>query len=335
MTASIHNEPTPQALGAVLKQLAALTPAQQTLLRQVGNHSDPVTAASLAEQLGLHVSSIRETIDTLISLGLVQRHTLPSQGRGRPSLGYTTNLLVDPSFPAEMLSQFAEAMFMWLRSSDLDHVQVCQQIGAHWGDEALRSMGVPDHAQYGRASKDFCLENHMEKICLFLSALGFQAKKTPEHPTSFTLSGSPLSSDDGVDPLALIVRRGLVERILDRTATSNATYTYREDHDNPLLVTVELSSTHLEAPLPEVESMTTIRFFGGSAEVAGTETLTLDPDSSVDTVSELIDQLGETNSALRSVLAVSTFLINADVAGLGTHIPQGCTVDVLPPFAGG
>lgn len=328
-------DPTPQALGAILKQLAALTPAQQTLLRQVGSHSDPVTAAILAEELGLHVSSIRETIETLISLGLVQRHTLPSQGRGRPSLGYTTNLPVDPSFPAEMLTQFSHAVFTWLRASDLDHVQVCRTIGAHWGDEALRSMGVPDHAQYGKASPDFRLENHMEKICLFLSALGFQARKAPDHPTAFVLSGCPLSNGECVDPLALNIRRGLVERILDRTATRNATYTYQEDRNNPLLVTVELTSTYLDTPPTPVEPVTTVRFFGGSAELAKTDAITYPQTGLPDTLGELVHQLGESHPALRDVLAVSTFLVNTEVADMTTPLSHGSTIDVLPPFAGG
>lgn len=335
MTAPMTLAPTPQALGTVLKQLAALTPAQQTLLRQVGNHSDPVTAATLAEQLGLHVSSIRETIDTLLTLGLVERHTLPSQGRGRPSLGYTTNLPVDPSFPAEMLSQFAHAVFTWLRSSDLDHVQICRQIGAHWGDEALRSMGVPDHAQYGKASKDFRLENHMEKICLFLSALGFRAMKSPDHPTSFILTGCPLSNGSCVDPLALNIRRGLVERILERTATSNATYTYEEDRNNPMRVTVELTSTHHDpAPVPTAPE-TAVRFFGGSAELAGTDRLTFTQGEAPTQLGDLILQLTRTYPALGPVLDVSTFLVNTEVADIATPLPLGCTIDVLPPFAGG
>ena len=83
--------------------MAALTPAQHALLERISQHATPVTVAELAQEAGLHVSSVRETLEGLFAVGLVEKQQLPSSGRGRPALGYSTTTPADPSFAAQML----------------------------------------------------------------------------------------------------------------------------------------------------------------------------------------------------------------------------------------
>ena len=79
----------------------------------------------------------------------------------------------------------------------------------------------------------------------------------------------------------------------------------------------------------------TVRYFAGAqvADGTGEETLPL-PDGTAlpDLVTRLADRHGPD---LARVLTAASFLIN-EVTGAGDRlIPDGATVDVLPPFAGG
>ena len=70
-------------LAETLAAMAALTPAQHALLERISHHATPVTVAELAQEAGLHVSSVRETLEGLFVLGLVEKQQLPSSRRGR------------------------------------------------------------------------------------------------------------------------------------------------------------------------------------------------------------------------------------------------------------
>lgn len=74
-------------LNGIFSVVARLTPAQKSLLRKIAMHSSPATVAALAEESGLHVSSVRETLDSLIAMNLVSSEKMPSTGRGRPAFG--------------------------------------------------------------------------------------------------------------------------------------------------------------------------------------------------------------------------------------------------------
>ena len=50
-------------LAETLAAMAALTPAQHALLERISHHATPVTVAELAQEAGLHVSSVRETLE--------------------------------------------------------------------------------------------------------------------------------------------------------------------------------------------------------------------------------------------------------------------------------
>jgi molybdopterin synthase sulfur carrier subunit len=74
----------------------------------------------------------------------------------------------------------------------------------------------------------------------------------------------------------------------------------------------------------------TVRYFAGARAAAGTPTATV-PDGV--SVADLADQAGP---ALAKVFGASSFLVDG-VSWKDRHapLPSGCTLDVLPPFAGG
>ena len=230
----------PGDLQSVLTTVASLTSAQHALLSQISRHSSPVTVTELAEENGHHVSSVRETLEALYALGLVTREQLPIRGRGRPAHGYITYTPTDPAFPARMLEQATQAVFSWLRESADDPKAAAFGIGAHWADAALKMNRVPDHAT-SAFRPGFRLVDHMDKIRLFLTAMGFAAAAHPEEATSLVLGACPYTDPDDPDPLALELRRGVVERILERTSAGKADVAYLPDPANPVRVLVRLT----------------------------------------------------------------------------------------------
>ena len=310
-------------LAETLAAMAALTPAQHTLLERISHHATPVTVAELAQEAGLHVSSVRETLEGLFALGLVEKQQLPSSGRGRPALGYSTMTPADPSFAAQMLHQLTSSLLAWLRVDAADPAASVREIGSRWADAALETMAVPDHSHNSnrRPVRDtFSIASHLGKVRLFMNAMGFASVPHP-----FTEPGTP-------DDLALELRRGIVERVFERTATGFATWSLESDPEDPLRLTVYIRRLDEANPKP---LSTTLHFFGGAAEAAGGYMRELPSDETPATLGELIDQLSSEGPELARILAVSSYLVNERSARLDAELAPGARVDVLPPFAGG
>lgn len=316
----------------VFNVLASLTSTQHGLLAQISEYSEPVTVTELAKSTGLHVSSVRETIERLYALGLLERKLKPTNGRGRPALGYITLLPSDPAAPAQMLIQAVTAFITWARKNCENPLQVAYEIGQYWGDLALDMMNVPDHSAYKIMPKDFKLRNHLAKIRFFLTQLGFAVTASTEMQTALTVTACPFTDPDDPDPIALQIRRGIIERTLDRTAVGLVDINYVTDVRNPIRANVFfVEKALLRGEQPSI----TVKFYGGSAEEAGVEQLTISEDEVPESLGELIDRLSEEKPSLGAVLQVSSFLVNREIADRKSRIPEGAVIDVLPPFAGG
>ncbi|GAB2939367.1 MoaD/ThiS family protein [Micromonospora polyrhachis] len=78
----------------------------------------------------------------------------------------------------------------------------------------------------------------------------------------------------------------------------------------------------------------TVRYFAGARAAAGVDEEAVPLSPSLDRLAEsLVDQHGP---RLATVLAAASYLVD----GVAWHdrqapLPQGATIDVLPPFAGG
>lgn len=322
-------------LADILAAMAALTPAQQALLERISHHASPVTVAELAREAGLHVSSVRETLEGLFHLGLVEKQQLPSLGRGRPALGYSTTTPADPSFAAQMLHQLTSSLLAWLRADAEDPAASVREIGARWADAALETMAVPDHSHHaGRHSlgDDFNVAGHLGKVRLFMNALGFASVPHESDPLAVVLTACPFTEPGAPDDLALELRRGIVERVFERTATGYARWSLEADPVNPLRLTVFIRPIHDARPKPLV---TTLHFFGGAAEAAGGYVRELPSVEVPSTLGELLDVLRAENPGLARILDVSSYLVNERSARADTELVPGARVDVLPPFAGG
>lgn len=322
-------------LAETLAAMAALTPAQHALLERISHHATPVTVAELAQEAGLHVSSVRETLEGLFVLGLVEKQQLPSSRRGRPALGYSTTTPADPSFAAQMLHQLTSSLLAWLRVDADDPAASVREIGSRWADAALETMAVPDHSHNPkrRPVRDtFNVASHLGKVRLFMNAMGFASVPHESDPLAVVLTACPFTEPGAPDDLALELRRGIVERVFERTATGLASWSLEADPVEPLRLTVFIRPLQEAHPKP---LSTTLHFFGGAAEAAGGYVREIPSAQTPGTLGELIAQLGDDNPALARILDVSSFLVNERSAGLETELVPGARVDVLPPFAGG
>ena len=280
MTDTSHSRP----LAETLEAMAALTPAQHALLERISQHVTPVTVAELAQEAGLHVSSVRETLEGLFAVGLVEKQQLPSSG---------------------------------------------------WADAALETMAVPDHSHgiARRAMRDnFNIAGHLGKVRLFMNAMGFASVPHESDQMAVVLTACPFTEPGAPDDLALELRRGIVERVFERTATGVASWSVEVDPINPLRLTVFLRP--LDEPNPKPLS-TTVHFFGGAAEAAGGYMRELPASETPATLGELVARLGAENPELDRILEVSSFLVNERSARLEAELMPGVRIDVLPPFAGG
>lgn len=79
----------------------------------------------------------------------------------------------------------------------------------------------------------------------------------------------------------------------------------------------------------------TVRYFAGAAAAAGAEQEQVSLDSTA-TAGTLLEQLSaQHGQGLTRVLAVCSVLVDGARATPATPLPDGGTVDLLPPFAGG
>lgn len=76
----------------------------------------------------------------------------------------------------------------------------------------------------------------------------------------------------------------------------------------------------------------TVRFYAAARKAAGVTELQLEPASAM----QILDKAVEAHPNLAQVLPQCSFLLS-EVAlhDLNTQVPEGATLDVLPPFAGG
>lgn len=205
-----------------LRRVAALSPAQRTMLTALGAAGEPVTAAALADEVGVRSSSARETLDVLVASGLVRRRRMPVTGPGRPAFGYESVAPTDTDGPLAMFLDILASMADVLRASHPTPAPAAQEIGRAWADRMV-GTSLPDHAAHDdTAYADLALEDHVDKIAFFFSALGFGAS-VGEDRHRIACRACPFMRDGVVDGLVCEMHRGMTERVIETTSHGRAT----------------------------------------------------------------------------------------------------------------
>lgn len=130
----------PQPAWASLVARAGLSPARRRVLRAVQESASPVSAAELAQDLGLHHNTVREHLESLVKQGMVSMTPVSTGRRGRPTLRYQ----VTAPDPVEVLVSYTtllDAVAQTLGEGE-EARQVALTIGRRWAAESATQPGV-------------------------------------------------------------------------------------------------------------------------------------------------------------------------------------------------
>lgn len=115
-----------------------LSRARTTVLQTLQERPEPTSLAELADATGLHVNTLREHLEALLALNLVDREQAPASGRGRPAWLYRA---IDDSEPSEYAGLAAALASVITRTSSTPSEDALQA-GRTWGVEL--AQGRPD-----------------------------------------------------------------------------------------------------------------------------------------------------------------------------------------------
>lgn len=130
-------------------------------LRQV---PEGLGAQELAEQLGLHVNTVRFHLDRLVDDGVVARHTEERSGPGRPRLTFTS--LAAPGTHGDRRSYrlLAEILASYVAGATDDPVTAGMEAGRTWGHYLTERPGP---------YRDTDQESSMHELLRILEDIGF------------------------------------------------------------------------------------------------------------------------------------------------------------------
>lgn len=150
---------------------------RQRVLELVREHDEPVDAAELAAQLGLHTTTVRFHLDALCSEGVVERTRMTRAGVGRPRTGYRA--------VRERLDyrSLAEILALELGDTVDKRRRRAEAVGRRWAEriagEEAASQEVSDHTERGRA-----LEEQAAMVAKVFDRMGFGPVLTPPEPST-------------------------------------------------------------------------------------------------------------------------------------------------------
>jgi len=127
-------QPTP-----VLEAPVALSGQRLRVLEYVRAHS-PVRVADAAAALDLHANTVREHLDAVVELGLVERSLARTPGRGRPATLYRASA-ADPAVAMRDYAGLATALAGQLARTSAHPERDARAAGVEWGRELIDECG--------------------------------------------------------------------------------------------------------------------------------------------------------------------------------------------------
>lgn len=173
------------------------------MFAKVRDQPEPVTLAALVRLTGLHENTVREHLDGLVRVRLVERRRSEPQGRGRPAWLYSA--ADTGSFDAEYAGLAAALARTIVATSD-QPTQAAALAGEEWGHDLARARGAaPSEAVEAR--------QHVLKV---MDDLGFECEVDARSPAQVRLTRCPLLEAayrhaDVVCAVHLGIVRGILE----------------------------------------------------------------------------------------------------------------------------
>lgn len=154
---------------------------RQRVLELVREHDEPVDAAELAAELGLHTTTVRFHLDALCEEGLVERSRMTRAGVGRPRTGYRA---VRDRLDYRIL---AEILALELGDTAGKRRQRAEAAGRRWA-ERIRDTGTHQDAvgqpvSGGSVARD-AAEERSAMITTVFERMGFDPELVPAEKSS-------------------------------------------------------------------------------------------------------------------------------------------------------
>lgn len=126
--------------------LRSLSQQRAIVLEALQRQDDAVTAAGLADELGLHVNTAREHLDALVERGLVERLRGPVAGRGRPAWTYSAAGQHEPDPRVREYVGLTIALAGHIHRTSSDPVAEGLDAGHAWGQALVAGEPLPRSA---------------------------------------------------------------------------------------------------------------------------------------------------------------------------------------------
>lgn len=166
----------PVGIEDMMAQLATASPAQRKVLHALTDIGREATVVEVAEYLGIHKNSVRETLIPLLEQGLVVRRTHSPEGRGRPAMYYEIAVLEDAARLQRQSTELLIAAASAMAQADDGGEQLADAMGRNWGQQyvdLIRESGAFDAARDDQ-------EALFSLLRVFLSTRGFRAENTDD-----------------------------------------------------------------------------------------------------------------------------------------------------------
>lgn len=160
----------------------SLSGQRAAVLERLQQAAAPATVTALAEELGVHVNTVREHLDALVAAGFAVRDRAPAAGRGRPAWQYTATDLVEQDVRLRDYAGLTGALAGHLERTSTDAGADARAIGRTWGAELAGE--VPAEPGAGP-------ETARHRTVALLSMLGF-APEAGSAAASVALRRCPL-----------------------------------------------------------------------------------------------------------------------------------------------
>lgn len=146
---------------------ALSSPARQRIIQILRTHDTPVDVNGLADQLGLHVSTVRSHLSVLQDANLVAATSQKGQGPGRPRLVYRA---VSPDGDLEPGSyrMLAGILTSYFASSVSDPSADAEDLGRIWGRHLIDTPAPFSRVEAGAA---------VDQVVALLDDYGFAAER--------------------------------------------------------------------------------------------------------------------------------------------------------------
>jgi predicted ArsR family transcriptional regulator len=189
----------------ILGVTVALSGQRLRVLEYVRAHS-PVRVTDAAAELDLHPNTVREHLDAVVGLGLVERSIATALGRGRPATVYRASA-ADPAVAVHDYAGLATALAGQLARTSAHPERDARAAGIEWGREL-----IDESSQSGGHPRQAVLE--------VLARLGFAPDSDDEtagSPRGIALRRCPLLNAARRYPTVVCqVHLGIVEGMLER-----------------------------------------------------------------------------------------------------------------------